>query len=313
MGTRGVLGFWSVIIYCLWLKGGKGDEKMIRKFIISISVLLALGLSDRSWAGAIFLTGHDPDFHASLGGNFTGARNINNAAIDFILDAAFNPFAAGAASKFIFVESKGSVPSGHTRGVNGIIASGYSLGTDFVHHDFTTLGGALDQLGSVYSGIVVASDFGGLLRQAELDILNARSADIIGFLNDGGGLYAMAQSNGGAGLTPNGGRYGFLPFVASSTPANQTESGITLSDFGLGLGLLITDVNGNFSHNIFDGDFGLSVVDRDASGRILSLAGRGSVDTGGVSVIPLPAALPLFLTGLAGLGLLRRRKRKAAA
>ncbi len=29
-----------------------------------------------------------------------------------------------------------------------------------------------------------------------------------------------------------------------------------------------------------------------------------------VAVIPLPAALPLFITGLAGLGLLRRRKRQ---
>ena len=33
--------------------------------------------------------------------------------------------------------------------------------------------------------------------------------------------------------------------------------------------------------------------------------------TGQLFVIPLPAALPLFLTGLAGLGLLRRRQRRA--
>ena len=45
---------------------------------------------------------------------------------------------------------------------------------------------------------------------------------------------------------------------------------------------------------------------------------RGWIEGGGtndwlvqVSVIPLPAALPLFLTGLAGLALLRRRKRQA--
>ena len=58
--------------------------------------------------------------------------------------------------------------------------------------------------------MVVASDFGGLLTQAELNILNARSGDIINFLNQGGGLYAMGQSNDGAGLTPDGGHFGFL-------------------------------------------------------------------------------------------------------
>lgn len=38
-------------------------------------------------AGAIFLTGHDPDFHASLGGNATGAQNINKAAINYVMDS----------------------------------------------------------------------------------------------------------------------------------------------------------------------------------------------------------------------------------
>ena len=90
-----------------------------------------------------------------------------------------------------------------------------------------------------------------MLTQAELDILDSRSNDIISFLNAGGGLYAMAESNNGAGLTPKGGRFGFLPFIVSSTSFDQSESGDTLTPFGTGLGLTTTDINGNFSHNIF--------------------------------------------------------------
>jgi hypothetical protein len=231
-----------------------------------------------SAGGSVFLTGHDPDFHAFVGGNAVGAQNINIAAINFVMDPAFNPFVASGIDKFLFVESKGGVPGGHVNGVNGIIASGYVMGLDFDHHDFNTLDAALDQLGTAYSAIVVASDYGGILRQAELDVLTARSPDIIAFLNAGGGLYAMAESNSGAGLTPNGGHYGFLPFVVSSTQFNQAEEGNTVTPFGASLGLTNGDVNGNFSHNIFLGTEGLGVVDVDSEGNILSLAGRGIID-----------------------------------
>jgi hypothetical protein len=153
----------------------------------------------------------------------------------------------------------------------------------------------------------VASDFGGILTSAELSILNARSADIISFLNAGGGLFAMAESNGGNGLTGNTPKYGFLPFVVSSTQFNQAESGITVTPFGAGLGLSNADVNGNFSHNIFTSTGGMNVVDRDAAGNILSLAVRSQVSAGGA--VPEPSTFLLF--GTAGLGrcwAMRRRR-----
>jgi hypothetical protein len=260
-----------------------------------------------SYAGSIFLTGHDPDFHAYLGGNTPGAISINTTAINYIMDSTFNPFVS-TAPKFLFVESTIPVPSGHTNGVNGIVASGYSAGVNFVQATATTLNTQLNLLGQVggYSGIVIASDFGGILTQAELNILDARSADIINFLNAGGGLYAMAESNLGASLTPSGGQFGYLPFIVSSAALNQSEVGNTVTAFGATLGLKSSDVNGNASHNVFTSTGGMSVVDYDASGRILSLATRSQITAEGV--IPEPTILALFGLGLAGFSLSRLKR-----
>ena len=83
-----------------------------------------------AWAGSIFLTGHDPDFHAAVGGNALGAQHINQDAINFVTDPTFNPFTA-TDHKFLFVESSISPPGGHIDGELGLTASGYVAGTDF--------------------------------------------------------------------------------------------------------------------------------------------------------------------------------------
>lgn len=249
--------------------------------------------------GSIFLTGHDPDFHALAGGNNApGAQGINRAAISFIMDPQFNPFVASGATKFLFVESKISPPGGHVVGEQGIVASGYTLGTNFDSVDASGLSSALGKLGTIYGGIVIASDFGGDLTQAELSILDSNSAEIINFLNQGGGLYAMAETVPPEGLA-TGPLFGFLPFVVSSTPLDQFESGNAITPFGASLGLTNSDINGNFSHNVFDGTFGLKIVDQDPRGEILSLAGRGTVSSGGVTATPEISTLLMLLGGLA--------------
>ena len=279
-------------------------------FVVATSVLgLAAGTAE---AGSIFLTGHDPDFHALLGGNFLGAQKINQSAIAFVTDSAFNPYTA-ATPKFLFVESNIAVPGGHTVGVNGIIASGYTSGVDFEKHDASTLAVELTKLGTKYNAIVVASDFGGILTQAELNILNANSAQIISFLNSGGGLYAMAEGNGGAHLTPGGGWYGFLPFIVSSTNLDQSETGFTVTAFGASLGLTAADVNGNASHNIFTSTGGMNIVDQDAAGHIMSLAVRSQITVAGVVPLPSSAWAGVGQLGLLGAVRVVRRGRKSAA
>jgi len=279
-------------------------SKKCAGFPLCAVAIALLGLAPSLRAGSIFLTGHDPDFHASVGGNGLGAQHINQAAINFVTDPTFNPFTI-ADHKFLFVESSISPPSGHIDGIAGIIASGYVQNVDFVKADASTLNAQLNLLGTTYDAIVVASDFGGILTQAELNILNARAADIKTFLNAGGGLYAMAEGNSGAGLTPGGGWFGYLPFISTGAQLNESEIGNTVTPFGNSLGLTVNDINGNASHNVFTGTTGgLSVVDRDSSSNILSLAGRGTVTDAGVA--PLPSAAWTGIVLLAGLFACRR-------
>ena len=108
-----------------------------------------------------------------------------------------------------------------------------------------------------YSAIVVASDHGGMLGAAELAFLNGHVADIISFLNAGGGLYAEAESNA-TGMIGAEDRSGSCPPSSPARPSRRPTSN-TVTSFGAGLGLVAGDVNGNFSNNFFSSTGGMSL------------------------------------------------------
>lgn len=221
-------------------------------------------LSDK--VGGIFVTGHDPDYHGRE--KPSGASNIVRRAVGYVTGNKPNP-------KMLVVASRITPPPGHEDPVPALSAMGYRVDVAAAPHQ-----GALD-LSTVnfrrYDVVVVSSDFGGLLRQAELDILNARRAELKNYVNEQrGGVVAFAESNGHSGLTPRGGHFQFVLPPNTSTPLQQHESDFKVSLFGHALvGLANSDINGNFSHNVFESaPPGYGVVDRDSQGRTVSLAAR---------------------------------------
>lgn len=253
----------------------------MKRLFVGLSLLGALvavpiasfggGVASAATPGGVFVTGHDPDFHATQSGeNATGSQNIIKRSIEFVTSNAGN-------ASVLLVSSEGAPPPGHADSEAGLQAAGYSpvlasaqTGTDDAAVNLSTVNF------SNYSVVVVASDFGGILRQADLNVLNARSNDLIAYVNGGGGLVAFAE-------TELSGAFDFLPFLVSEVSTNQFESGFTVTPYGAALGLTDADVNGNFSHNQFTSTGNLNVVDNDPGGNIVSLATRGTaICTGGV-------------------------------
>ncbi|MEO5739368.1 MAG: PEP-CTERM sorting domain-containing protein [Vicinamibacterales bacterium] len=276
---------------------------MHRLIILAAIVML---LPSRALAGSIFITGHDPIWHAGLGGNVVGAQNLATAGIEFARN--------GSSLPFLFIESNDPLPGGNAYTEPFLMtALGYTA-AQFVAMDAAALLALPDfrVALSSYSAIVVASDHGGMLSADELQFLNAHSADIIDYLNVGGGLYAEAESNA-AGMIGSTPRFGFLPFVVSSSDFQSPESGNTVTAFGASLGLGNSDVNGNFSHNFFSSTGGMIPVDLFNGNQSipLSLAFRGQIDEEGtIEAVPEPASMILLLTGLSAGAARRYRARR---
>ena len=223
------------------------------------------------------MTGHDPDFHAVDPGPGTSpnpirAQHIIQRATAYVTFNKPNPRMLLVTD----VRNPGSIDFIDSR--LGLQAAGFAF-------DVADYGsgqqGALDLHTislSDYDVIVVASDFGGWLRQDELDILNSRRSEIINYINNGGGLVALAESGSHGSLTTHG-RFGFLPFLLSQVPLDHEEIGNTVTAAGLALGLTNDDVNGNAFHNFFTSTGGMDIIDFDPENRILSLALRGKFIT----------------------------------
>lgn len=275
--------------------------KLGSSFRAAIVLSCVLGWTSPSNAGSIFVSGHDSDFHAALGGNAVGAQNIIRAALTFARD--------GNALPILFLQSGlDNVSLGdHTDSEQGLIASGFAAGNtpgdNYVKVNATQF--ATEDL-SLYSAILLPSDHGGTLTGDDLQAVNARTTDLIAYLNGGGGLVAFAQDGDRTPATvgPQPTNFGFLPFLVSAAPLGAFESGNTVTPFGAGFGLTDADINGNFSHNVFLATGGMSIVDVSPTGEILSLAFRGQI--GPTGVIPEPATWMLLGTGLCAL---RRRRR----
>jgi hypothetical protein len=273
------------------------EESMsYKRILIGLAIAAAVGaVSAPSKAGSIFVSGEDPDFHDQEGPNTVGATNIIEQGLAFARDGNTAPIL------FVYTDPAPNNALGdHVDSQPGLITAGYTAGTTAGNHyvivdatDFATV-----DL-SNYSAIFVPSDHGGSLMEGDIAALDARSADIIDYLNAGGGLFALAEDGDHAGGN-SAKRFGFLPFLVSSTAFEASETGNTLTAAGLALGLTNSDINGNFSHNIFTGTGGMTVVATNPNGDILGLDFRGRIGPSGV--VPEPSTWAMLLLGFLGLG-----------
>ncbi len=130
--------------------------------------------------GSVFVSGHDPDFHAQ-NGNTTGAQHIIDDALAFARNGNTNPI--------LLVETNpnSNIALGdHLDSEQGLIASGYSAGTIPGNH-YVRMSAA--QFASAdltpFSAIFIPSDHGGSLTGNDLEALDARATDIISYINGG--------------------------------------------------------------------------------------------------------------------------------
>lgn len=255
-------------------------------------------------AGPVFLTGHDPDFHAQ---DSVHARNLLSNGLSFVTGGTFDD--AAPAKKFLWVESNIAPPGGFRVGKLGLTI-GLGL-VEGVHFDQVNGAGFAAVDLSLYSAIAVASSFGGMLTSAEIGALNARSGDIKTFVNAGGGLMALAECFPSSGfcnannVTAADALFGFVPVVVS---AAATIAPYSLTAAGSAMFPALTDADMNDpTHNSFGAIGGLTVVDVDSAGTPTTLAGVVRITDGGFEGIPVPATAVVFGSALVGLAGLRRR------
>jgi hypothetical protein len=269
----------------------------------------ALFVGTPAMAGPIFLTGHDPDFHSI---ESQGARNLLQSGLNFVTGGTFDD---GAATKFLWVESRITPPNGHRTGENGLGTLGLTLGINYDRANGAEFA-SVDL--SNYTAIAIASGFGGLLTRAELDALIARSDDIANYVNAGGGLLALAECSpcgGGADLLAGGDLFGFLPVDVSAIPPSPPFT-VTAEGAAAPFNLVNGDVN-DPTHNSFGLIGGLTPLDRDQGNQATTLAGNVRiVDDGGFCTedtpcpVPAPAGIVLVASGLLGLAGLSWRRRR---
>jgi hypothetical protein len=255
-----------------------------RKLIMVLfTMAIALCFASPLIAGPVFLTGHDPDFHAQ---DSAGARNLLKSGLSFVTNGTYDD---GVGQKFLWVESRIAVPGGHRIGEAGLNAIGLQLG---VHYDRANAQEFATADLSQYTAVAIASSFGGILSRAELDALIARKDDLKDFINGGGGLFAAAEcSPCGANLLAGQAApdlYGFLPIEVSSVPP-QAPFQVTAFGAAAPFSLVNGDVN-DPTHNSFGLTGGLEALDRDQGEQATTIAGVAFVGTGLSQIILTPEA-----------------------
>ena len=211
----------------------------------------------------------------------------------------FVQFVAGAAFSVLFAATAYAVPVTYTVSGTGswLVGSLGGSGGSFV---FTFDGGDTSTIAAPSGGF---QDFNEPM-SATITLSNGDGLVYSGVLTDGSQM-TLNQTAGSITVlnqdTNFDGLFGFF---------DNTLKTETLTDIGYSLAVDIAD--GNLSA-IPTGDIPIQNVDGNTYVTFEGVSSLNFSIDAGVQTTPLPAALPLFATSLAGLGWMARRRRKQVA
>lgn len=280
----------------------KLKQKRVRsRLLVATAAAAVLAFSGAAHAGKIYISGQDSDDSGHVSTAF-GAQLLS-----FINTGNTN----GGSNILIL--------GGDTSGTSRSSINSWNLGAITLTQAADATAIAAVNL-SAFAGILIpsaANQTGGGISQAELNAINARSADIATFVNGGGNLLAFTE----AGLT---GAFGWFPLGALSiTNASYGAVAQTPALAAAGFTATNAELAGDLFHNVFTGPagfFGLSVLATDNVAGSATF-GQAAILGGGTTTqicstppcsteIPEPGMLPLFGVGLLGmLAIARRRQR----
>jgi hypothetical protein len=274
-----------------------------------VAGVLGLGLfaAAPANAGNILLTGHDTDFHFDL---FPSASNTAAMTADVAFVRAGAPTPTLPVLVFDDPTSSGHGPE-LVNALTTLLGASHVVAVDVTNAAQVTAAFAGLNT-STYSAVAVASmvDCGGCdMTTTDLAVLAGHVSAFGAFLTAGGGILGFAGAD-----DPNA--YNYVPNAAGSPSGSPPSTGFVETAAGMMAGL--SAENGDATHNYFAGfDPSYTVAEINtldtspgAHDTTLIFSG-GEICTPTTCTLvptPLPAALPLFGTGLFLLGWSRRRK-----